>query len=428
MIHVKLPGDALDAPREFEALAESAGADVVESVRHRRDLPDPRSFIGSGKVAEVARLVAEYRIGLVLVDQPLSAVQERNLERDLGCRVLDRTGLILDIFAQRARSFEGRLQVELAQLKHIASRLVRGWSHLERQKGGIGLRGPGEKQLELDRRMIGGRIRQIERRLCKVRRAREEGRKSRRRRQLPVVVLVGYTNAGKTTLFNRLTGSDRLAQDRLFATLDTSWRRVALPGGTGAVLADTVGFISRLPHDLVAAFRSTLEEVADADLLLHVIDAGAEERDHQIEQVDAVLAEIGADDVPTLRVYNKADLCSRGVGAVRSGADGVLDGVRVSAVTGQGVDDLLAVVAEYLGPERIRRRVRLSPAQGRLRAQLFRAGNVLAEHCVDGGTMELDVELPVHELERLHVREGLAREEVADLAALQQRSIQSGAR
>ncbi len=428
MVHVKLPGDALDAPEEFEALAESAGAEVVERVRHRRNLPDPRTFIGSGKVEEIALRVAEQQVGLVLVDQPLSAVQERNLERDLGCRVLDRTGLILDIFAQRARSFEGRLQVELAQLRHISSRLVRGWSHLERQKGGIGLRGPGEKQLELDRRMIGGRIRQIERRLCKVRRAREEGRKSRRRRQLPVVVLVGYTNAGKTTLFRRLTATDRAGEDRLFATLDTSWRRVDLPGGAGAVLADTVGFISRLPHDLVEAFRSTLEEVADADLLLHVIDAGAEERDHQIEQVEAVLTEIGADAVPTLRVYNKIDLCERGAGVVRSGADGDLDGVRLSAVTGEGVEALLEVVAEYLGPSRIRRLVRLSPAQGRLRAQLFRAGHVLAEHCTDGGTLELDVELPVHELERLHVREGLAREEVADLAALPPRSIQSGAR
>ncbi|MFP4147637.1 MAG: ribosome rescue GTPase HflX [Halorhodospira sp.] len=411
VLHVRLPGDALDAAEEFEALGDSAGAEVVGRFRHRRDTPDPRTFIGRGKVAELAEQVQALEAALVLVDQPLSAAQERNLEQDLGCRVLDRTGLILDIFAQRARTFEGRLQVELAQLKHVSSRLVRGWSHLERQKGGIGLRGPGEKQLEMDRRLIGGRIKQIERRLAKVRRSREQGRQARRKRELPVVSLVGYTNAGKSTLFNRLTGSHRRAEDRLFATLDPSWRRVELEPGSAAVVSDTVGFISRLPHDLVAAFRSTLEEVTDADLLLHVIDAGAEEREHQIEQVEAVLTELGAQDVPTLRVYNKVDTCGLEPGRIEDDA-GQVSGMRISAATGVGVEALLPAIGERLGPARIRRRVRLRPEQGRLRAEFFRLGRVLEERCSDSGRLELEVELPVHELERLHVREGLPREEV----------------
>ncbi len=411
VLHVRLPGDALDAAEEFEALGDSAGAEVVGRFRHRRDTPDPRTFIGRGKVAELAEQVQALEAGLVLVDQPLSAAQERNLEADLGCRVLDRTGLILDIFAQRARTFEGRLQVELAQLKHVSSRLVRGWSHLERQKGGIGLRGPGEKQLEMDRRMIGGRIQQIERRLAKVRRTREQGRKARRKRELPVVSLVGYTNAGKSTLFNHVTGSRRRAEDRLFATLDPSWRRVELARGSAAVISDTVGFISRLPHDLVAAFRSTLEEVSDADLLLHVIDAGAEEREHQIEQVEAVLAELGADQVPTLRVYNKVDTCTLEPGRIEDD-EGRVTGVRVSAATGAGVETLLEAVAERLGPARTRRRVHLRPDQGRLRAQLFRLGCVIEEHCAEDGQLALEVELPEHELERLHAREGLPRGEV----------------
>ncbi len=409
---MRLPGDALDAAEEFEALGDSAGAEVVGRFRHRRDTPDPRTFIGRGKVAELAEQVHDLEAALVLVDQPLSAAQERNLEADLGCRVLDRTGLILDIFAQRARTFEGRLQVELAQLKHVASRLVRGWSHLERQRGGIGLRGPGEKQLEMDRRLISGRIKQIERRLVKVRRTREQGRKARRKRDLPVVSLVGYTNAGKSTLFNELTGSDRQVEDRLFATLDPSWRRVELDPGAAAVLSDTVGFISRLPHDLVAAFRSTLEEVTDADLLLHVIDAGAEEREHQIEQVESVLAELGAQDVPALRVYNKVDTCRLGAGRIEDDS-GQVTGVRISAATGDGVAELLPAIGERLGPERIRRRVYLRPEQGRLRSQLFRSGRVIEERCSEAGRLELEVELPVHELERLHVREGLPREEVA---------------
>ncbi|MCG5548754.1 ribosome rescue GTPase HflX [Halorhodospira halochloris] len=412
-VHVRMPGDALDAAEEMAALARSAGADIVGRFDHRRDTPDPRTFLGRGKVAELAEQVADLGVALVLIDQPLSAAQERNLEADLNCRVLDRTGLILDIFAQRAQTFEGRLQVELAQLKHVSSRLVRGWSHLERQKGGIGLRGPGEKQLEMDRRMISGRIKQIERRLVKVRRNREQGRKARRRRQLPVVSLVGYTNAGKTTLFNALTGSERHAEDRLFATLDTSWRRVDLAPGAAAVISDTVGFISRLPHDLVAAFRSTLEEVSEADLLLHVIDAGAQEREHQIEQVETVLDEIGAQNVPVLRVYNKVDTTALTAGPFYTDV-GELEGVRISAQEpAAGLDDLLAAVAARLGPQRVRRLVSLAPEQGKLRSELFRLGSVINESYADNGTLELEVELPNHELERLHAREGLEREVVS---------------
>lgn len=411
-VHVRMPGDALDAAEEMEALARSAGAELVGRCDHRRDTPDPRTFIGRGKVAELAEQVAAYGVALVLIDQPLSAAQERNLEAELNCRVLDRTGLILDIFAQRAQTFEGRLQVELAQLKHVSSRLVRGWSHLERQKGGIGLRGPGEKQLEMDRRMISGRIKQIERRLVKVRRNREQGRKARRRRQLPVVSLVGYTNAGKTTLFNALTGSSRQVEDRLFATLDTSWRRVDLAPGSAAVISDTVGFISRLPHDLVAAFRSTLEEVSAADLLLHVIDAGAEEREHQIEQVAAVLAEIGAEHVPVLRVYNKVDTTALAYGPFYNEA-GELDGVRIAAQSAVGLEALLQAVTARLGPQQVRRLVSLAPEQGRLRAELFRLGRVINESCAENGRLELEVELPGQELERLHVREGLGRDVVS---------------
>lgn len=379
--------------------------------RHRRQEPDPRTFIGGGKVRELMAEVEAHEIGLVLVDHALTPAQERNLEADLQCRVLDRTGLILDIFAQRAQSFEGRLQVELAQLRHIASRLVRGWSHLERQKGGIGLRGPGETQLEMDRRLLGGRIKQVERRLEKVRRSREEGRKARRRRELPVVALVGYTNAGKSTLFNALTGSERLAQDQLFATLDTSWRRMELPTGA-AVLADTVGFISRLPHDLVAAFRSTLEEVSDADLLVHVVDASAEERVSQVEEVDAVLREIGAADVPTLRVYNKVDLCTRTTG-VEWAEDGMGEaGLRISAARSEGLDALRARIGQILGPRRLRRRVRLAPEQGRLRSRLFQSGRVLSEALTEAGALEFEVELSDRELERLYLHEGLDRSEV----------------
>ncbi|MDE2003316.1 MAG: GTPase HflX, partial [Betaproteobacteria bacterium] len=285
---------------EISALATSAGATVVASIGGRRARPDPALFAGSGKVEEIAQLRRESAGDLVIFDHALSGVQQRNLERALECRIVDRVSLILDIFAQRARSAEGKLQVELAQLKHMATRLVGGWTHLERQKGGIGLRGPGETQLETDRRLIGQRVKLLQERLKRVAKRRATQNRARHRAAIRTVALVGYTNAGKSTLFNRLTRANVYAADQLFATLDTTLRRVHVPGAQSIVISDTVGFIRDLPHDLVAAFSATLVEAADADLLLHVIDASADNRDEQIEAVHGLLAEIGAAEVPRI--------------------------------------------------------------------------------------------------------------------------------
>ena len=401
--------DPDEALREFEALAESAGAEVVAREAGRRRRPDPRTYLGPGKVEVLRERIQAEAADLVLVNHALSPVQERNLERVLRCRVLDRTGLILDIFAQRARSHEGKLQVELAQLRHIASRLVRGWSHLERQKGGIGLRGPGETQLEMDRRMLGGRIRQLEKRLSRVRRQRDQGRQARRRRDLPAVSLVGYTNAGKSTLFNRVAESGVYSADQLFATLDTTLRRIELAGGEAAVLADTVGFIRDLPPQLVAAFRSTLEEVVEADLLIHVIDAADPLREENAREVDEVLKALGAEDVPQLRVYNKID--ARGLEPrVDRDDDGMVQAVWVSAQTGAGLEPLRDVIAERVNAEQARGVIELGPAEGRLRARFYALGDVLAERFTDAGNVRLAVELPRRELERLYRHEGLKAE------------------
>nr|WP_169509124.1 ribosome rescue GTPase HflX [Arhodomonas aquaeolei] len=400
-------GASLDETlEEFSALAVSAGAEIVDRVVNRRDRPDPRYFLGRGKVAELGERIAAAGADLVLVNHMLSPAQERNLERELGCRVLDRTGLILDIFAQRARTHEGKLQVELAQLRHIASRLVRGWSHLERQKGGIGQRGPGETQLEMDRRMLGHRIKQLEKRLERVRRQRSQGRQARRKRDLPAVSLVGYTNAGKSTLFNRLAESTVFTADQLFATLDTTLRRVPLPGGESAVFADTVGFISDLPHQLVAAFRSTLEEVIEADLLLHVVDASAADRGDQVTEVEGVLGEIGAGEVPVLTVYNKIDRLGQPARVDRD-EHGTPVALWVSAKTGEGLDLLPGVVAERVGERRARGRLRLPPSEGRLRALVYQSGEVLEERMLDNGDCLLEVSLPQREMERLRRHEGL---------------------
>jgi GTP-binding protein HflX len=338
-------GSAADRLAELTALAAAAGAVVAGTVTGRRSRPDPALFAGKGKVGEIGELREATAADLVIFDHTLSGVQQRNLEQALSCRVVDRVSLILDIFAQRARSAEGKLQVELAQLKHMGTRLVGGWTHLERQKGGIGLRGPGETQLETDRRLIGERVKLVKERIARVQRSRAVQSRTRRRAEVRTVALVGYTNAGKSTLFNRLTGERVYAADRLFATLDTTLRRLHVPGAQSIVLSDTVGFIRELPHDLVAAFRATLSEAAEADLLLHVVDAAAPARAEQEAAVEAVLAEIGAAGVPTIRVLNKSDLAGLPSGVERD-ACGTISTVRVSALTGAGSADLRSALAE----------------------------------------------------------------------------------
>lgn len=338
--------------QEFAALALAAGAQVADALAAPLRSINPRFLIGTGKLGELKQLAASAAADVILVDHPLSPAQERNLEKELGRRVVDRAGLILDIFAQRARSFEGKLQVELAQLQHLSTRLVRGWSHLERQKGGIGLRGPGETQLETDRRLVARRIRQLQERLQRVARHRDLSRHQRRRHEVPVVSLVGYTNAGKSTLFNRLTDAGAFVADQLFATLDPTLRAVRLPDGGRMVLADTVGFIRDLPHKLVEAFEATLQEAAEADLLLHVVDAASPALDAQMAEVERVLAEIGAAGVPQLLVYNKCDRLEP-TRRPREAEDRLEapGGVRrrrvfVSALTGSGLDVLKRVLAE----------------------------------------------------------------------------------
>jgi len=398
---------AREDPQEFQELARSAGAEAVGFVNVARHQPSAKFLIGSGKVEELHDLVKEGEVELVIFNHTLTPSQERNLERALECRVLDRTGLILDIFAQRARTHEGKLQVELAQLEHMSTRLVRGWTHLERQKGGIGLRGPGETQLETDRRLLRVRIRQIKQRLEKVRGQREQARRGRRRADIPSVSLVGYTNAGKSTLFNALTESEVFAANQLFATLDPTLRRLELEDVGPVVLADTVGFIRHLPHKLVESFRATLEESSNADLLLHVIDAHEPERDQQIEQVLAVLGEIGAQELPLLEVYNKVDLMDGIEPQIQRDADGRPQRVWVSAREGLGLDLLRQAVAELLGDDLFVGTLCVPQRLGRLRAQLFELGAVQRESHDDEGGSLLEVRLPRIELNRLISREGL---------------------
>ncbi len=397
----KLEEDVLE---EFVDLARSAGASIAATITARIDRPNPSILIGSGKLEEVRAAADATEADLILVNHALSPVQERNLERALGRRVIDRTGLILDIFAQRAHSHEGKLQVELAQLRHIATRLVRGWTHLERQRGGsIGLRGPGETQLETDRRLLQKRVDQLQKRLEKVEVQRTQMRRARVRSEMPRVALVGYTNAGKSTLFNALAGAQAYAADQLFATLDPTVRRVGIPGGN-VVLADTVGFVRDLPHELVAAFRSTLSEAREADLLLHVVDAADPHRQERIAQVDEVLAEVGAGELPQLLVYNKIDRID-GAQPRHDAQDGIADPARrervwLSARDGTGLDLLTAALGARLGFTRIRGQVVLPPAAGRLHARLHALGGIVEEQYTDEGWV-LEIDLPRSEAEKL---------------------------
>ena len=389
---------------EFTELARSAGATIAGLVNARVARPNPSTLIGSGKLEEVKAAADATGADLVLINFPLSPGQERNLEKFLQRRVLDRTGLILDIFAQRARSHEGKLQVELAQLRHMATRLVRGWTHLERQRGGsIGLRGPGETQLETDRRLLQKRVEQLQKRLEKVEVQRTQMRRARVRSELPRVAVVGYTNAGKSTLFNALTGAEAYAADQLFATLDPTVRRVELPGGA-VVLADTVGFVRDLPHELVAAFRSTLSEAREADLLLHVVDAADPLRDERVGQVDEVLQEIGAGDLPQLLVFNKIDRLDDMAPRHDVPGEGH-ERVWLSARNGEGIDLLRGVLAAKLGFQRVRGRLDLPAHSARLRSRLHALGAVLDEDHDEHG-WHLTVDLALADAQRLATQAG----------------------
>jgi len=391
---------------EFEELAISAGAEVMDIVTSRRHSPDAKYFIGRGKAAEIAQKVEAEGIELVLFNHALSPSQERNLEALFKCRVLDRTGLILDIFSQRARTFEGKLQVELAQLKHLSTRLIRGWTHLERQKGGIGLRGPGETQLETDRRLLGARIKQINKRLEKVRKQREQGRQSRRKAEVPTVAFVGYTNAGKSTLFNALTDADVYAQDQLFATLDPTLRKLHLDDGTSVILADTVGFIRHLPHDLVESFRSTLQETEQAHLLFHIIDASDDMRIDNIEAVESVLEEIGAQDVPQIQIMNKIDRLDMQP-RIDHDEEGNVKRIWVSAKNKQGLDLLHQVLADYFKQDVVQGDLHLSPANARVRALLYGINAIEDEQIDEQGQFVLRINISRRDLMQMISRESV---------------------
>jgi GTPase len=392
LVHITFRSDQEELS-ELKELAKSAGTQTVYVLTGSRQRPDPKYFIGTGKLEELKAIVESYSANVVLFNHALSPSQERNLETYLKVRVVDRNGLILDIFAQRAQSFEGKLQVELAQLKHLSTRLVRGWTHLERQKGGIGLRGPGETQLETDRRLLAVRIKQIQQRLDKVDKQRSQGRSKRKKAEVPTVSLVGYTNAGKSTLFNRLTGADIYVADQLFATLDPTLRNCQLSSSSEIVVADTVGFIRHLPHELVAAFKSTLQEATGADLLLHVIDAYAEDRDEIMLQVNNVLEDIGAQHIKQIEVFNKIDLLDDIAPHVDRDDEGNPVRVWLSAHTGAGVDLLFQVLTELFSATKIKRRCYLQANQGDIRAKLFTCAKIIDEHINDFGESELVIEM-----------------------------------
>jgi len=409
LVHISIESESeREDPTEFEELALSAGAMPVAYITGTRSKPVPNYFVGTGKLDEIAAAVQAHKAELVLFNHSLSPSQERNLEQYLKCRVLDRTGLILDIFAQRARSHEGKLQVELAQLRHMSTRLKRGWTHLDRQKGGIGMRGAGETQLELDQRIIAQRIKAINKSLTRVRSQREQGRKSRQRAEISTLSLVGYTNAGKSSLFNALTDAGTYAADKLFATLDSTLRRIELPNYGPALVADTVGFISHLPHGLVEAFRATLEETASANLLLHVIDAANPAHPDFIKEVEKVLDEIDASDVPQLQIFNKIDLIPECEPHLQRDAEGKPVRVWLSAKTGAGVDLLLQAIAELLAGSLAATTLVLEPRHTRLRSQLYAKGFVEDEAIDEQGFYHVQVRLPRLDLERILQNSGTA--------------------
>ncbi len=384
LLHVELHGKDNPDQAEFAELARSAQIDVVHLASAKRSSPHPRWFVGSGKVDDLKAVLQWAGASLILINHELSPGQQRNLEQALNCRLITRTELILTIFAERARSHEGQLQVELAQLKHAQTRLVRGWTHLDRQKGGIGMRGAGEKQIELDQRMLSARVKGTEQKLQNVARRRRQNRRSRNRQGTPTVSLVGYTNAGKSTLFNAITQADVFAQDLLFATLDPTTRKIEVPGAGNVVMTDTVGFVSALPHALVEAFKATLEEVVHSDLLLHVVDGSDPLYEDRIEQVQAVLDEIGAGEVPTLIAVNKVDLMDTELRAMLGNT------TLVSALTGQGIIQLLDSVGAALGVV-APHQVVLSARDGRNRAWLYQSGAVLDETMLTDGSVRLTV-------------------------------------
>lgn len=410
LVHIDQPNSELATSSELHELAVSAGLTVVAAIESRRRFPHPGTYVGAGKLEEIQLLQEESCAQLVIFDADLSPTQERNVEARLGCRVLSRTGLILEIFAQRARTHEGKLQVELAQLQHAATRLVRGWTHLDRQRGGsgrgqgaaAGLGGAGETQLEADQRLLGNRIKQVNQRLAKVEKQRAQNRRSRARSEVPTVALAGYTNAGKSTLFNRMAGASVHAADQLFATLDPTLRRLELEVVGSVVLSDTVGFIRQLPHTLVEAFKATLEEVVESDLVLHVVDAAAGERDERMLEVNKVLEEIGASDVPQLLVLNKSDLVTGHYPKVERDDQGAARVVRVSALTGEGLAVLNDCIAERLARSVVETVVTLKPGDGKLRSRCFDLGQVTREEINEDGSIQLHLKIEQHQLDKLN--------------------------
>ncbi|EPJ45891.1 MAG: HSR1-like GTP-binding protein [Osedax symbiont Rs1] len=411
LVHMEMAAEAdQESPRELEELALSAGADPIEMLTGSRSKPSPKYYIGSGKLDELKQLVHKHEATLVIFNHAMSPAQERNVETELECRVLDRTGLILDIFAQRARTHEGKLQVELAQLEHMSTRLVRGWTHLDREKGGIGLRGPGEKQLETDRRLLRERVKTIHKRLQKVRTQREQGRKARARAEIPTLALVGYTNAGKSSIFNKITRAHVYAADQLFATLDPTLRKIDLADVGAAILVDTVGFIRHLPHKLVESFRATLQETAEATLLLHVIDSQDEERAKNMLEVDAVLAEIGASDVPILQLYNKIDMLDGQRSRIDYDSEGKPVRVWLSAVSGEGLDLMSQAITQLLCEDLIVDVIKVAPQYGQLRSLLFEKGAVVSESIAENGDMLISVRVQRKYLLQMLTRVGMPTE------------------